>query len=162
MNFIKYLIVALLLVGCYTDRKATKQGEHLFQAKPAIAAKLSTKYFPQEEITRDTVLSYIDTTITVICDTIYGEAKDYITITDTVVKKVVKYKDVLVKVPSKTIIVKEKDSAEAVVLRSQIETLTIAKAKTEGKLSTTTKLFISFLILFILSLLGNVLQLKKK
>ncbi len=163
-----YLIAVLLLVGCYTDRKANKQGEHLFQAKPIVAAKLSSKYFPAHIIRIDTSINYLDTLITINCpDSVEDENKavDYGEIYvqhDTIrLKGKTKQVQVPIHIPYPVITVNKEDSARNVVLQGQVDSLTIAKAKLEGKNSLYNKLFISFLILFILSLVGNILQFKK-
>lgn len=163
-----YLIAALLLlVGCYTDRKANRQGEHLFQAKPLIAAKLADKYYPINIISRDTTINYIDSLFTVECppdlpendSADYGEI--YVKHDTTRLRGKTHYVQVPVRIPYPVITVNKEDSARNVVLQGKIDVLTIEKAKLQGKNSLYNKLFISFLILFILSLVGNILQLKK-
>ena len=64
----RYLLIALLLCGCYTQKKATEQVNRANDKFPGVVAKLARDKYPCSEVLRpDTAVVWKDTTIFVDC-----------------------------------------------------------------------------------------------
>lgn len=89
----RYLIFLLLLVGCYTQKKAAKQADKALQKHPEVVADKFRQRFPCILRGTDTLIEYRDTVIEIrdpqeyIIDTIIREGK---TIHDTLYRNKVK------------------------------------------------------------------------
>lgn len=92
----KGLVAVLLLGGCYTQFKATKQVDKALAHYPQLVAKIAQDSFPCNTIRIDTLISVTDTTLLLDCP-----IRDTISIRDTVHNTV--SKKVYVKLPYKTV-----------------------------------------------------------
>lgn len=64
----RYLLIALLLCGCYTQKKATEQVNRANDKFPGVVAKLARDKYPCSEVLKpDTAVIWKDTTIFVDC-----------------------------------------------------------------------------------------------
>ena len=64
----RYLLIALLLCGCYTQKKATEQVNRANDKFPGVVAKLALDKYPCSEVLKpDTAVIWKDTTILVDC-----------------------------------------------------------------------------------------------
>ena len=155
----KYLILIIFFVGCYTPKKADRQLNRAYVNYPAIVADKTSKWFPciPVEIKRDSVryvafLHQIDTLLEVKRDTII----------DTIFlekicperKVLIRYKELLKSVPPIHDTIKIKDmSCEAILsdLRAKNENL---RDKSEGK----NKWIISLLIALCVSIILHLIR----
>jgi len=64
----RYLLIALLLCGCYTQKKATEQVNRANDKFPGVVAKLARDKYPCSEVLRpDTAVIWKDTVVYVDC-----------------------------------------------------------------------------------------------
>ena len=155
----KYLILIIFFVGCYTPKKADRQLNRAYVNYPAIVAEKTGNWFPciPVEIKRDSVryvafLHQIDTLLEIKRDTII----------DTIIldkicperKVLIRYKELLKSVPPIHDTIKIKDmSCEAILsdLRAKNENL---RDKSEGK----NKWIISLLIALCVSIIFHLIR----
>lgn len=122
----KYLTILLLLVGCYTPKKAAKQADKALREYPQIVGERFRKEFPcvtgrvdtlieYETIARDTIIEIVDTKI----DTI--ENSDTVILFKTIEKKIT--------LPGKTVTITRnvKDSFEVFHCQLLLEESTLQK-----------------------------------
>lgn len=152
----RYLLIALLLCGCYTQKKASEQVNKANDKFPGVVAKLARDKYPCSEVLKpDTAVIWKDTTIFVDCpdnipsgyyiDTsltmpsgFYGTSGTLRYDTINSVKVVTlpgKTIRVPVTIPSKTVYIDRwyEDSAKLKLNAIQINDLTVKNAKLENK-----------------------------
>lgn len=120
----KYLVFILLLVGCYTEKKAVKQADKAIQEYPKAVGESFRKAFPCVTTAADTVhdISYRDTIIEVPVTIVDSVVKyDTAFFNNVVIKKI--------KVPQKTVTITKyiKDSAEIWQCQLLLEESTLQK-----------------------------------
>jgi hypothetical protein len=166
-KFTKILLMAALLCGCYTEKKAQKQVDKAVNKKPKIAAETLRKAFPC--ITKIDTVVKIDTGydfIEIQCpdqaqpgtkiDTIYINKK-------TTQKVYLPGKITKVAAQKETITITKyiKDSAEIYLLQQAIKDGEFTNSKLRKKLDKRNNLIISLLVALLLSITVNVLQWKR-
>lgn len=163
--FMRYIPILLLLISCYSEKKATKQVNKAIEKKPVLAAELFRKKFPCESI--DTVVR-IDTA----WDYVEFECPDkpIVTKTDTILlqknivqKQYIPGKSIVIagKTEVKTITIKVKDSAEIFLLNNKINEFANRELKLKRKIENKNKLIWWLIIILLISILFNYIKYKK-
>ena len=109
----KLLVAVILLGGCYTQFKATKQVDKALAHYPELVAKIALDSFPCNVIRIDTVISVNDTTIEVI----------YPYFDTSIIDTVVLTKKVYVKLPIKTVYITKvvESTAKLVIAKASLD-----------------------------------------
>lgn len=167
-NYIKLVLAAALLCGCYTEKKAQKQVDKAVKHQPEIAAETLRKAFPC--ITKVDTVVKIDTGydfIEIQCpDTPQPVVKVDTVIIDRKTKEKVYLTGKIVRVgaPKETITITKlvKDSAEIFLLNKQIKDLTDGKLIDNQKIKNRNKWILWLLVALIISVLFNVIKFNRK
>ena len=164
------LLIAVAIVGCYTQKKATEQTQKALIKYPEVVANVARTAFPCVTTKSDTIVTSKDSIIFIDCpETPENPAPEYLrdTITNTVTKYIkgeTKYYKVPVTLPIRTITVIKtvEDSAKIFILQAEIDRLKAYGVKVDRKLHKRNKAILWLIIILSLSLVGNYLQLKSK
>lgn len=108
-----WLVAFLLLGGCYSQYKATKQVNKALARYPQVVAKIALDSFPCDVIRIDTVISESDTIVE------YREINNFTTLVDTFVIT----KKLYVKMPYKTVYITKvvESTAKLTILNARID-----------------------------------------
>ncbi len=164
------LLIAVAIVGCYTQKKAKEQTQKALVKYPEVVATIARTAFPCTTTKSDTVITSKDSIIFIECpETPDNPAPEYIrdTVTNTVTKYVkgaTQFYKVPVTLPIRTITVIKtvEDSAKIFILQAEIDRLKAYGEKVDRKLHKRNKAILWLIIILSLSLVGNYLQLKSK
>ena len=113
LKVFRLLVAVLLLGGCYTQFKATKQVDKALAHYPQIVARIALDSFPCNVIRIDTVISVIDTIVESY------PVENFTTILDTILLT----KKVYVKLPYKTIYITKvvESTAKLVIIKASLD-----------------------------------------
>lgn len=162
------LLASILMIGCYTEKKAQNQISKAVKKQPKIAAESLRKSFPC--ITKSDTIRQIDTGYDFIEIQCPDQVPAVTKIDTIVINKVTKDKVYLpgkiVKVGAQketiTITKIVKDSAEIFLAQQQAKECSENVNRLQSKIEKRNTWIISFLIALLISLLFNVLQWKQK
>lgn len=138
--YLFFILVLILLGGCYTAKKASDQVDKAILKYPDVAATELRKAFPCKVVNKDTIYTLGDTTIEVNCPETYISDTVYNHTHDTIVS--IEYKNKTVKVPvtlpvkTVTIVQQVKDeTCEPIIkgLQDKVAQLTTDKEHYIGK-----------------------------
>lgn len=154
------LSLLLLLVGCYSLKKATKQVRKANDSYPEMVAKFSQKEYPCIDKKSDTTFVY-DTSYQTKIDTFIIE--NPIISVDTILKKDTIFRQSKERIITitKTIVQKIEDSSKLTIAANQ---LNIANKKAEkfiGKSESKSEWIKWLLIILCISIIFNILLIKK-
>lgn len=167
-NYIKILLVAAILCGCYSEKKAQKQIDKAVQKRPEVAAESLRKAFP--------CMTKVDTIVKI--DTGYDfieiqcpEIPEPVTKVDTIIinkgtkeKVFLPGKIIRVGAPKETITITKlvRDSAEIYLLNKQISDLTKGKLIDNEKIKNRNRWILWLLVALIISILFNIIKFNRK
>ena len=149
----KAFLLCLLIVGCYTPKKALKQLNNAFNEHPDVVAKFANEKYPIKVSKVDTIVSF---------DTGYLFVQEYVQKTDTIVDTITKIKYIVknvdkIKVITKNVTVTKMvvDTARVAELSHQLNQCADDKVKSKEKSNKSITWLLIFLCisLFINSLL---------
>lgn len=163
------LLIAVAIVGCYTQKKATEQTQKALIKYPEVVANIARTAFPCVTTKSDTIVTSKDSIVFIECpETPDNPAPEYIrdTVTNTITKYVkgaTQFYKVPVTLPIRTITViqKVKDSAEIYLLTKEVNRLKTYGEKADRKIHKRNNVILWLIIALLVSLFGNYLQLKK-
>jgi len=159
----RYLVLVIFLMGCYSQKKASRQLTKVDAHYPELVAKKAELLYPTK-ITTDSVylVKWRDSIIDIIIkeidtlrliDTIYTNCDIYKTRTNNLLEKLkLSYKTI----PSKIVTIT--DSAKNYLYQSKINSLEINVNKYRLKYESWLKVTICILILLIISLIVHILR----
>ena len=159
----KYLVLVIFLMGCYSQKKASRQLTKVDAHYPALVARKAELLYPAK-ITTDSVylVKWRDSIIDIIIkeidtlrliDTIYTNCDIYKTRTNNLLEKLkLSYKTIPPKIVTIT------DSAQNYLYQSKINSLEINVNKYRLKYESWLKVTICILILLIISLVVQILR----
>lgn len=168
VNYIKLVLAAALICGCYTEKKAQKQVDKAIKQKPKIAAETLRKAFPC--ITKIDTVVKVDTGYDFIEIQCPDQIEPVTKIDTIVINKVTKNKVYLpgkiVKVGAQketiTITKLVRDSAEIYLLNKQIKDLTDGRIVDHQKIKNRNKWILWLLVALVISLLFNFIKFNRK
>lgn len=149
----KAFLLCLLLIGCYSPKKALKQLNNAFNEHPDVVAKFANEKYPIKVSKVDTI---------VVSDTGYLFVQEYVQKTDTIVDTITKTKYIVKNVDKIKVVTKNVTITKMVVDTARVAELTFQlnqcnldqrKSKEKSNKSITWLLIFLCISLFINSLL---------
>lgn len=110
----KAFFLCLLIVGCYTPKKALKQLNNAFNEHPDVVAKFANEKYPIKVSKVDTIVSF---------DTGYLFVQDYVQKTDTIIDTITKIKYILKNVDKIKVVTKNVTITKMVVDTAKVAEL---------------------------------------
>jgi hypothetical protein len=179
-DILKWLVVGVaiaatfLFYGCYTQKKATEQISKAAYKYPAVVAEMTRKLYPCTVLLKtDTITTQKDSTVYVDVDCpdmpVNGTQTDYAGAdTVTVVRYATKTQTKVVRVPvtlpvvTKTVVRYFEDSAKIFVAQNSLAKSQAAVSALEVKVKSRGKWFLWALALLAVSVVINVIQIKRR
>jgi len=149
----KAFFLCLLIVGCYTPKKALKQLNNAFNEHPDVVAKFANEKYPIKVSKVDTIVSF---------DTGYLFVQEYVQKTDTIVDTITKIKYIVKNIDKIKVVTKNVTVTKMVVDTARVAELSYqlnqcnengVKSKEKSNKSITWLLIFLCISLFINSLL---------
>lgn len=175
------LLPLILIIGCYSPKKAEKQLDKAKDKYPALVAQKTSNWFPCKEVEIKTDSSAYKKWLASL-DSLFNKGEDTVHVIDTfeiISQECTKYKNQIVAISSQLSKAKQTiglirsrvilapavhdtviklDSTQIVILTEKINTLEKEKGKQEKKHGFWFKFGISFLVAFLISLIFNILK----
>ena len=164
LTIIQTILLTISLFGCYTPNKSQKALNKAYNHFPSELATFTRDKFPCIVTDADTVYQY-DTSydfIEVLCPDQQDQGNDTTYLTKNVKSVLQKTKYKTIGLPEKTktitIVQKVEDSAKILIMATDNKNCADKVQKLTDKITSKNKWIISFLILFLISLIFNLLQ----
>ena len=175
------LLPLILIIGCYSPKKAEKQLDKAKDKYPALVAQKTSNWYPCKEIEIKTDSSAYKKWLASL-DSIFNKGEDTIHITDTleiISQECTAYKNKIIAISSQLTKAKQTinlirsrvinppaihdtiiklDSTQIVILSEKLKQSEAEKEKHEKKHGFWFKFGISFLVAFLISLIFNILK----
>jgi len=139
----KAFFLCLLMIGCYTPKKALKQLNNAFSEHPEVVAKFANEKYPIKVSKVDTI---------VIFDTGYLFVPEYVHQTDTIIDTITKTKYIVknvdkIKVVTKNVTITKMvvDTARVAYLSHQLNQCNLDQRKSKEKSNKSITLLLIFL-----------------